>query len=656
MIYTYGINGEFEETDKEYIYEYFKGREIMCDSETLGLDCHTSSLLCIQLGDYDNQFVIHGDKVGEFKELLETNKLLFHNAKFDLKFLYKNNIWPREVYDTMLAEAVLFCGIKTHKKALNAVAKNRLGIDLDKSVRDSIGKEGLTKRVIEYAADDVKYLCKIRDLQEKDLQKWKLEAALEMENQYVLSLAYIEFCGIGFNKEAWLEKCKKDQNNLLETENVLNKYIIENNLQNYINKQLDLFSIETTTTINWASSKQVVVLFKELGINTKTIVEGEEKDSVEAKHIEKYKDEFPIIEKYIAYKEADKLVSTYGESWLDKISPATGRIHTTYQQIMDTGRISSGNKRDKTPNLQNIPKDEETRNCFIAEHGNNFVVADFTAQEDMIFVEYSREQKMIEFYNDTTRKRDGHSFVAKMCFPEDLKNIAEEEVKHKRGDLRDMAKKAKFAIHYGGNGATIAANINIPMEDGHAIYEGYMTGFPGIAAYFKRVKAESLRNGYILISPKTGRKSFIWGYDKYRELSKEINSRFWEQWKTEKKRYIDEDWASPKYLEMKRKIKEFFQIKGEIEKKALNYPIQGSAGETTKLATIFFFEWIREKQLFNTVKIVNTVHDEIDLECPPEYTEKAAGQLEKDMSKAGDMYCTVVKLKADTTISTKWQK
>jgi len=657
MIYTYGVNNEqFEERSREFICSYFSDKEwIEVDSETLGLDCHKDKLLCLQLGDYDNQFVIHADKVWEFKELLENSKLIFHNAKFDLKFLYKIGIWPRELYDTMLAEKVLYCGIKTHKAALNVVAKNRLNIDLDKSVRENIGKEGLTERVIRYAADDVKYLGKIKDSQAIELEKWGLFKALEMENQYVLPLAYIEYCGVGFDKKAWEEKCIKDEKALLEKEQALDQYIIENDYKQFINKQLDLFSTETTTNINWSSSLQVVKLFKFLGINTKIIENGEEKDSVEAKHIEKYKGEFPIIEKYMAYKEADKVVSTYGRSWFDKISPITGRIHTTYQQIMDTGRISSGSKRDGTPNLQNIPSDVDTRGCFVAEKDNDFIVADFTAQEDMIFVEYSREPKMIEFYNDTTRKRDGHSFVAKMCFPAELENIPEEKVKEERGDLRDQAKKAKFAIHYGGNGTTIAANINIPTEEGDYIYNGYMTGFPGIAAYFKKVKTESLRNGYILISPRTGRKSFIWGYDKYRQLNKEINRDFWEKWKIEKLR-AQEGNETSLYFEMKQKIRDYFNIKGEIEKKALNYPIQGSAGETTKLATIFFFEWLRERQLFNVVKIVNTVHDEIDTENPKEYSQEVAAMLEETMAKAGDLYCSVVKLKATTGISKKWQK
>lgn len=654
---VYGIETEdFKSTTKEEIYAYFKQKEfVQVDSETTGFSCHHDKLMCLQLGDFDTQYVIHPSKVLEFKVLLERRTLILHNAKFDLKFLYKLNIWPTKVYDTFLAEGVIYCGIKTHKKALNIVAKERLGIDLDKSVRDDISKEGLTKRVIEYSADDVKYLEQIKESQQIELEKWDLHKALEMENQYVLALAYIEYCGIGFDKKAWELKCDGDEKALLNAEKELDNYIIEHNIERFINPQLDLFSSETSVNINWSSPKQVVQFFEFIGVNTKIIEKGKEKHSVEAKHIEKYSKEFPFIDKYLAYKEADKVVSTYGRNWLEQISPVTGRIHTSYKQIMDTGRTSCGNKRENTKNLQNIPADEATRNCFIAEKGNNFIVADFTAQEDMIFVEYSQEPKMIEFYNDTTRKRDGHSFVAKMCFPKELANIEEESVKEERGDLRDAAKKGKFAIHYGGNGVTIAANINIPVEEGHAIYNGYMEGFTGIASYFKKVKQESLKNGYILISPLTGRKSFIWGYDRYRQLNKEIDRDFWNKWRVEKQKALEGEETSL-YIVLKQKIKDYFNIKGEIERKALNYPVQGTAGETTKLATIFFFEWIRERKLFNIVKIVNTVHDEIDAESPKNLSKEVASKLEEVMAKAGDVYCHVVKLRAVAVISTKWKK
>ncbi len=157
-----------------------------------------------------------------------------------------------------------------------------------------------------------------------------------------------------------------------------------------------------------------------------------------------------MLELYLTYTSQAKLVSTYGQTFIDQINPVTGRIHTQFSQLMTTGRLSCGGKdkfnRIEYVNIQNLPADEETRACFIPEKGNLLIDCDYSAQEDFIFTELSQEPKLIDFYNDTKRKRDGHSFVAKICFPKELDGIEEEEVKHKRPDLRALAKKAKFSI------------------------------------------------------------------------------------------------------------------------------------------------------------------------------------------------------------------
>jgi DNA polymerase I-like protein with 3'-5' exonuclease and polymerase domains len=119
--------------------------------------------------------------------------------------------------------------------------------------------------------------------------------------------------------------------------------------------------------------------------------------------------------------------------------------------LVDTGRLSSGGKNkdtgEKYINFQNIPADEETRECFIASEGYILCDCDYTAQEDLVFTELSQEPKLIDFYNDKTSKRDGHSFVAKICYPDILKDIEEINVKKEFPKLRANAKKAKFAIN-----------------------------------------------------------------------------------------------------------------------------------------------------------------------------------------------------------------
>lgn len=129
---------------------------------------------------------------------------------------------------------------------------------------------------------------------------------------------------------------------------------------------------------NWNSSKQVGGLFKKLGIN---IVNKDKKESVQELVIAKQADEFPIITKYLEYKRFSKLKSTYGIKFLKYVSPITDRIHSSFLQILNTGRVSSN-----APNLQNIVsgsddflEGHEWRKAFKAPKGRTFVIADYSS-------------------------------------------------------------------------------------------------------------------------------------------------------------------------------------------------------------------------------------------------------------------------------------
>ena len=134
--------------------------EIALDTETRGFDPYTRDLISLQLGDDKKQFVIDYSNVNIqlFKEIIEKKLILMQNAKFDLRFLYHHKIVPNKVYDTFLAERILTTGIPTARKGLDALVWKYCKQHMDKSVRGSIHREGLSARVIKYAGDDVKYL------------------------------------------------------------------------------------------------------------------------------------------------------------------------------------------------------------------------------------------------------------------------------------------------------------------------------------------------------------------------------------------------------------------------------------------------------------------------------------------------------------------
>lgn len=627
--------------------------EVGLDLETTSFDPHTGKIISMQLGDYEVQYVIDCSTIDilPLKSLLESKILLGQNLKFDLRFLYKRGIFPRNIWDTFVVEKIIHCGYTNIRHGLDSITERYLGFALDKSVRKDISKEGLTSRVIKYAADDVKYLPAIKTKQEEVLKEKDLEKVVYLENRFTPALAYIEYCGFKLDVDKWKAKMQKDQVKLQEAQKKLDDQVMSWGLTKYIQKQLDLFE-PATCSINWSSSKQVVELFEDLGINCTILEKGIPKKSVEASVIEKQKDKNPIVELYLNYKKAEKVVSTYGENFLRQINPATGRLHTQFKQIMDTGRISSGGKdkvlKMETINFQNIPNEPETRACFVAEKGNTLIVSDYSGQEQIVLANASLDNNILEFYDKGLA--DMHSFIASKMYPE-LEGLTLKEIKDKYSDKRQEAKIAGFAINYGGVGDTIARQLNKSKEDGERVYNAYFTAFPGLKKYFNKVKEQGLKDGYILISNLTKRKCFIEFFDKYKDLENQTKEEgFWERYRKEKAL------NSTEFISLKRIVSDYFYYKGIIERMSLNYPIQGGSAEITKISCVKIFEYILDNNLQDIVLFVNTIHDENVLECPLEMSESISEVVREAMLFAGSLYCKRVKLKADPELTLYWKK
>lgn len=368
--------------------DYFKDHAIVAvDTETTGLNFLTDKILLIQLGDSENQFVIdtESEDIAELKTLLESKTLIMHNAKFDLKFLFKQGIRPNKVFDTMLAEIVLNTGLMKVRVSLDKCLKRYFKIEMPKEIRNAIAKLGVSEtRVIEYSANDVKYLHKLMEAQMEKIKSKDLETCLDLENQFVIPLSYIEFCGFKIDMKKWEEKNEHDLKEFMKAEVELDqKYLSLRETPS----QLDIFGF-TSSMINWSSPPQVVKVFEDLGINVTTFDKKTKKlkKSVEAKVLKGQKHE--ILEPYSKYSQLDKLVSTYGNSFLELANEYPDkRLRTNFTQIKSTGRLSSGGFG--TVNFQNIPRVPEKdkrnriiyeRECFIPEKENVFVVADYSSQ------------------------------------------------------------------------------------------------------------------------------------------------------------------------------------------------------------------------------------------------------------------------------------
>lgn len=367
--------------------------ELGLDTETEGLDPYTKKLLLLQIGNEDFQVLFDINSYGgiippQLKNFLNTCSKLFilQNAKFDLKFLFHQGVIIRKVYDTMLAEYILTNGLQYSGRDLATLAMKYGDIYLDKSIRGEIIHNGLSDAVLRYGAKDVECLSIIKKKQLELATQLNLLHAIQLDNSFVLPLAYTEYCGIKLDLPRWIKKTQKnvEEGKILKSQ--LEQKLWADGKFNYFSGMQDMFTGEHECILNWDSPKQIIKLFKEYGINTTLKDKGESKETVDAKILEPQKEKFSILPPYLEYKGKQKETSTYGENWRKYINPVTGRIHTTYQQLMDTSRLSSGNKYDGTPNLQNIPSDNETRACFIPESGNVMIDADYSSKKNKYYI------------------------------------------------------------------------------------------------------------------------------------------------------------------------------------------------------------------------------------------------------------------------------
>lgn len=726
MIYLVSHNKSLFQTDKYVEATMEQAMSVLLplklcqlDSETKGLDCHTKALLTIQLGNRDNQVVIDWTTLTPkekriVKNYLESDRLfLGWNLMFDLTFLYVQGIYPKHIWDGMIVEQLLYLGYPAsmREKSLRAAAWNYLNINIDKTVRGKIINDGLTTEVVIYAAGDVTYIEDIKEKQDIEVEKQGMKLAVELECEFVKSLAYFKYCGVHLDVTKWKAKMAKDQAKLNKAISELNAWVVawdkENPHSGYdiqypelkypkystdypaevkrlikdgykrfpqedlqtpdgkvdaykkviknqftrIDTQGDLFTgfdTEPKCVINWSSQKQVIPLFELLGINVETFDKKtkQKKKSIEANVLKPQKNDFPIIPIFLEYQEAAKVVSTYGQNWLNAINPKTGRIHADFHSIgTDTARVSSGGGIWKL-NMQNLPHDPETRACFTSEEGNAWLSADYQSQESRIIASVSKDEKMIDLFEHGCG--DVHSLVAYMSYPNIIpRDTKIEDIKKLYHNWRQKAKSIEFAINYGGDYNTISKNDGIPVEEAKEIYDNFMEGFPGIKRYQDYCRMAVMRDGYILLNPLTGHRAHIYDAEELKETHNKMQEpRFWEYYQNVRKRNPQD--------EIVQEVRHYMQRKAASEKQSINYRIQNRGAMCFKLSSIKLFNWIVDHKLIDKVKMCVPAHDEFNLECPVAIKEQVGKVLIDCMVAGGKPFCPNVFLGADIDINDHW--
>lgn len=645
---------------------------IQFDSETDGRDSHINKLLCIQFGNKkaNTQIVVDCSTIDikKYKEVLESKLIVGQNLKFDLQFLYNYGIVPRKVYDTMIVEQLLYLGYPKNQisYSLKEIARRRLNIYLDKTVRGEIIWRGLDEKVIEYAASDVMYLEDIMWSQIADCKDKKCLIGAKLECDFVPSIAYLEWSGVKLDEEKWKAKMKQDNLNLEKAVKELNSFVVRTPSLNkfvFIDRQGNLFTgfnLEPQVNINWSSSKQVVNVAKILGFNVaiKDKKTGEDKESVLEKHLANQKginDEF--LKLYFDYQEYAKVVSSFGQGHLNIINPNTGRIHTVYKQLGATsGRMSSGSQQPNTDlanlkklvakdctyvNMQQLPHDETTRSCFVAEKGNLFVSCDYSAQEGRVQGDIYQDEAILKMYREGI---DGHSMYAKIFFKEELKDIDVHDVKKLRPDLRTKAKSPEFALAYGGGYTTIMQQLKCSEEEAKKIVSNYEEGFKGTVEFAKRGSDFVRKNGYILICPITGHKMYWWDHQEWLERQKSFTQEFWEDYRNNHKGTEDA---------VAQEVSMHFRAASKYDRLARNAPPQGTSACMTKKATTDIFNWIVDNNYFGKILLCVLVHDETNWEYPKEIKE-FPNIVKSKMEESAAYFCKSLPIPAEVSVGDHW--
>ena len=302
--------------------------------------------------------------------------------------------------------------------------------------------------------------------------------------------------------------------------------------------------------------------------------------STDAATLEKLLGEHPIIEHLLAYREVEKLRSTYGEGLLTEIA-ADGRIHATFNQtVARTGRLSSD-----APNLHNIPVRSELgrefRKAFVPAKGYTLLIADYNQIELRCIAHLAEDPGLIGAFESG---QDIHNATAARVFDVDPTTVTIEQ--------RSKAKMVSYGLAYGMEAFGLAQRLGVPIGEAQQILDAYFVAFPAVHDYMERTVAEAREKGYT---------ETLFG----------------------RRRQIPE------------LASDNFRIRQAGERQAMNAGIQGLAADIFKVALIRLDRALDAGG--STSRLILQVHDEVICEVPPADLDAVTAIVLEAMSGAFDL-------------------
>lgn len=401
------------------------------DLETTGLDPHLHRPRLLQIADgrgpvavCDLQVLGAGGRRSLNELLTGTAVKVFHNGKFDLKFLLSLGLKPRgPLFDTMLASQLLDGGLGERRHSLEALARDHLGLELDKELQLSDWSGPLSWRQLEYAARDADVTFRLRRALIPLLIREGLVEAAKVEFDCLPAVAEMEYVGMGLDRTAWAE-LEASARKAMEVE--------ERRLLSLLGDgaQLCLFDGVCDRT-NLDSQKQVLEALRRRGLP----LSGTSRRDLLPLAAD------PAVAALLDYRRQAKLVQAFGSSLLRYLHPRTERVHPDYRQIgAATGRFACRN-----PNLQQIPRDERFRRCFTAPPGRLLFSADYSQIELRVVAQVTRDATMTGAFR---RGWDLHRLTASLMTGRDLSEVSPQD--------RQAAKAVNFGLVFAMGAARLA--------------------------------------------------------------------------------------------------------------------------------------------------------------------------------------------------------
>jgi DNA-directed DNA polymerase len=583
------------ETEAKELADFLLTNEIFSlDTETTSIEALDAKLVGLSFSteDFRAWYVPVSRETEKAKKILEIFRPVYENPKilkvgqnlkYDLTVLANYGIHlSGPLFDTMLAHYLIQPELRHNMDYLAEIYLNYKTIHIE----ELIGPKGRgqknmgdlePKDIYKYACEDADVTLRLMKPLAEELRKNSLEEVFQnIEMPLMPVLARMERNGVVLDTDTLKE---------VENDFTLRLQTLEKDIYELAGHEF---------TIN--SPRQVgEVLFGELKLSEKVKKTKSGQYSTSEEVLRDLHSKHPIVQKILDYRGLKKLLSTYVEALPKLINPATGHIHTSFNQaVTATGRLSSSN-----PNLQNIPvrgeDGREIRKAFIPEEGEIFFSADYSQIELRIMAHLSGDEHMIEAFN---AGHDVHAATAARIFHKDIKDISKDE--------RRKAKTANFGIIYGISAFGLAERMDVSRTEAKELIDSYFEMYPKIKDYISKAVDTAREKGYI--ETEFGRRRYL----------PDINSRN-------------------------------AVVRGYAERNAVNAPIQGTAADIIKIAMI------RVQQRLDAegckARMMLQVHDELNFSVPTDEFDKVKRIVIEEMQGA---YKMSVPLEADCGEGKNW--